>query len=266
MTVDAVAAQLDDLVLAELDRLAGVRDERGDVAAEEVLAVADARRPAGELRRAPTTTSGASACTATRVNAPSRRRQTRAHGLGQVAGRRLVRLAEQVRDDLGVGVASGSLVPARLELGAQRREVLDDAVVDHGDPAGVVEVRVGVAVVRRAVRGPARVPDADAWPAGSGCSSSSFSRLTSLPARLRAGEIAVGSDDRDAGGVVAAVLQPAQTLDHDVEGRLVTDVSHDAAHAPRVRPGRERVSLARARPRRVARRRARACSAWAPRP
>ena len=35
-------AQLHDLVLAQLDRVAGVRDEGGDVAGEEVLAVADA--------------------------------------------------------------------------------------------------------------------------------------------------------------------------------------------------------------------------------
>ena len=38
----AVAADLDDLVLAELDGVAGEFDERRDVAAEERLAVADA--------------------------------------------------------------------------------------------------------------------------------------------------------------------------------------------------------------------------------
>ena len=52
----AVAGDLDDLVLAELDRLAGELDERRDVAAEEHLAVADAddqRRvaPGGDDRR-----------------------------------------------------------------------------------------------------------------------------------------------------------------------------------------------------------------------
>ena len=46
----AVAADLDDLVLAELDRVAGELDERGDVAAEERLAVADAEH---ERRVAP---------------------------------------------------------------------------------------------------------------------------------------------------------------------------------------------------------------------
>ncbi len=47
-----------------------------------------------------------------------------------------------------------------LELGAQRREVLDDAVVHDGDLAGLVEVRVGVEVVGRTVGGPAGVADA----------------------------------------------------------------------------------------------------------
>jgi hypothetical protein len=48
-----------------------------------------------------------------------------------------------------------------LEAGAQHLEVLDDAVVDHGDPPGTVEVGVGVAIRRRPVGGPARVPHAD---------------------------------------------------------------------------------------------------------
>ena len=51
----AVAADLDDLVLAELDRLAGELDERGDVAAEEHLAApAPTPTTSGELRRAAT--------------------------------------------------------------------------------------------------------------------------------------------------------------------------------------------------------------------
>ena len=42
MTRHVVAGDRDDLVLAELERLAGVLDERGDVGAEEVLALAEA--------------------------------------------------------------------------------------------------------------------------------------------------------------------------------------------------------------------------------
>ena len=118
------------------------------------------------------------------------------------------------------------------------REVLDDPVVDDGHPAGAAQVRVGVDVVGRAVGGPAGVADAGRGRRQRGL----------LDRLLEVGELAgplVGASDavvreRDAGGVVAAVLQAAQALDDDVLGLLVTDVAHDSAH------GRE--SMARARP------------------
>ena len=77
---------------------------------------------------------------------------------------------------------------AALELVAQGGEVLDDAVVHDGDRAGAVGVRVGVAVGRRAVGGPAGVADP-----GVGCARAGRPARprrgrrggsTSLPARL----------------------------------------------------------------------------------
>ena len=65
---------------------------------------------------------------------------------------------------------------------------------------------------------------------GSGFSSMAFSRLASLPARLSE-TIVAAVDEGDAGGVVAAVLQPPQPLDDDVASLLVADVPHDPAHA-----------------------------------
>ena len=149
------------------------------------------------------------------------------------------------------------------------------------------EVRVGVDVVRRAVGGPAGVPDA-----GRGRRQRRRPRSPSRgwracrPACRQA--IAPVVDQRDPGGVVAAVLQPPQALDHDVLRLLVTDVPHDSAHgresierpdrpptaAPaaatiaRMSPhgggpnggpddaGREAVAVRRARPRRLGRARA----------
>ena len=64
---------------------------------------------------------------------------------------------------------------------------------------------------------------------GSGASASAFSRLASFPAFF-AQAMGVAADQRDPGRVVAAVLEPAQTLDDDVLGLLVADVPHDAAH------------------------------------
>ena len=49
VTLDAVAGDRDDLVLAELERLAGVLDERGDVGGEEVLALARGPTTSGRV-------------------------------------------------------------------------------------------------------------------------------------------------------------------------------------------------------------------------
>lgn len=177
---DVVGRDLDDLAVADLERLAGVRDERGDVGGEEVLALADA----DDQRRV--AAGGDDAVGGVGVHGEQRERAVeaaadRAHGVDQVGpGGDLG--GQQVRDDLGVGLG-GEPDAGVLQLGAEPGEVLDDAVVDDGDPAGLVEVRVGVTVGGRAVRGPpgvtSPVPDT-----GSGRSSSAFSRFTSFPARL----------------------------------------------------------------------------------
>ena len=154
---DVVGRDRDDLVLAELDRLAGVLDERGDVGAEEVLALAAADDQRGVAAGAHDDVGVAGIGDHQREGAlepPAHR----AYGLRQVVDD-LELVGDQERDDLGVGLRH-HLVTLALELGAQRGEVLDDAVVDDGDPAGGVEVRVGVAVVGRAVGGPAGVADA----------------------------------------------------------------------------------------------------------
>ena len=46
-----------------------------------------------------------------------------------------------------VSVSDANVWPGLLQPRAQPVEVLDDAVVDHGDPAGAIQVRVGVASV-----------------------------------------------------------------------------------------------------------------------
>ena len=153
---------------------------------------------------------------------------------------------DQVGDDLGVGVA-GELDPVGLELGLQFGEVLDDAVVDDRDPAGRVGVRVRVAVVRRAVRRPAGVPDADRAPgSGSAPAASSLSRFSIRPAFLATCS-SPSADHRDPGRVVAAVFQPAQALDHDVEGAPGADIADDAAHGSRSYGSRSAPARARCR-------------------
>ncbi|MCY1359469.1 hypothetical protein D9M69_460410 [compost metagenome] len=132
---------------------------------------------------------------------------------------------EQMCHDLGVGV--------RLELGAvgnqfvlQIREVLDDAVVDDGDTVG--EVRMGVALCRRAVGCPTRVRNADR--AGE--------RLFAKP-DLEIDEFALGTpalqrstiDGRNAGGIIAAVFEALQRIDQALRYRLVANDANNTAHS-----------------------------------
>ena len=64
-------------------------------------------------------------------------------------------------DDFGVSVALEDDAVV-LQLPFQSGIVFNDAVVDDGDKAVAAEMRMGVMVVGGAVRGPARMADADA--------------------------------------------------------------------------------------------------------
>src|SRR3954452_10503467 len=91
---------------------------------------------------------------------------------------------------------------------------------------------MGVAVGRAAVRGPAGVPDAEGR-LRQGALGEDLLEICQLPGLLRRGQLTVprtADPDRDARRVVAAVLQPAQALQDDVQGVLRADVTHDATH------------------------------------
>ena len=128
---------------------------------------------------------------------------------------------------ISVSVSVTNVWPWRCQLALQLEVVLDDAVVDDDDAAGAVAVGMGVLLGRAAVRGPARVADAVL----------AVERV-GLDGVLEAGELpgAPAQVDgalphhRDAGRVVAAVLEPAQAVDEDRDDRLGPDVADDAAH------------------------------------
>ena len=172
----AVAGEDHHLAVVEVDHRAGVLQQRRGVGGDEVLVLADAhqqrRALAGRHQHARLVgRDDGEAVGAVDVA------QRRGHRLLEVA---LVELADQVRQHLGVGLG-GEGVAARLERLPDGVRVLDDAVVDDGDPAGLVGVGMGVRRGGRAVRGPAGVADAErARRAISSCSACSSTR--SLPA------------------------------------------------------------------------------------
>ncbi len=135
----------------------------------------------------------------------------------------------EVRDHLGVGLRDERVALPDESL-AQRLEVLDDAVVNDGDLA-VRRVRVRVRGRRRAVRRPARVRDArqalDPRRLGLRGEIRDAGRGDEPCEARRAGRAV---DDGETGGVVAAILEPADAVDQDRNHVARRGRADDAAH------------------------------------
>src|SRR5690606_14636850 len=119
------------------------------------------------------------------------------------------------------------LVAGALERGAQLVVVLDDAVVDDREPVAR-DVRVRVALARRAVRRPAGMRDAEL----------AFERMLReclvehlhLADRAHPLELLLRVEHREARRVIAAVFEPPQALDQDGYDIALGDGSDDSTH------------------------------------
>ncbi len=242
---DPVAVRGDHhgLVLAQFDCATGVFDECRHVGADEHLAIADPhhqrRGPAGGDDGAGLV--GVGEHQGEVALQPAQHGQ---HGAGEVAGCFAVTigLGHQVHCDLGVGVA-GEFHTGRLQLMAQGREVLDDAVVDDGDLAGGVAVRVRIAVGGAAVGRPAGVAQAGAAGPRIRRHLGHGALEVGQPAGATSdSKFAVTVDQGESRRVVAAVLHPAQRVHDDLAGGAPPDVADNSAHSDQGsasdRPGR----------------------------
>jgi hypothetical protein len=131
---------------------------------------------------------------------------------------------DEVGDHFAVGVGQ-ELAARGLHLLAQRLEILDDAVVNEGD--AVDDVRMGVAVRRRAVRGPARVGDADG--AGERLLPQHPREIVELPLGTAAVERSA-HDRADSRRIVAAIFEPPQALHQPVGDFIPPEDADDSAH------------------------------------
>jgi hypothetical protein len=222
----AVGTHHRHLAVIEEGERARVLQQRGHVGGDEVLAltvsdddpagVGDARGDDGaRIGRRHEHHGGGSLDTVDRG----------ARGVGE-GGAAPQAVLDEVDDDLRIGLAAEAM-PVRHELVLQLAVVLDDAVVDNGRDAVAVEVRMRVRLARAAMCRPPRM--ADAQRAGRRPLHQHAVEIAELA--LGAAELEVPVDgDGDAGGVVAAILQPAQALHHDRHGVARSDVADDAAH------------------------------------
>ena len=148
-------------------------------------------------------------------------------GLRAVARNLLVETTgNQMRNDFAVRRRAKQVALA-LEARFDGPEVFDDAVVDDCDDSVAAKVRMGVGVGGGTVRGPARVPDANC---SAGRNNLQTLRQVVEPARALGDGQRAFVDRGDAGAVVAAIFEPAQTF-HQVGDRLArTDVTDNSTH------------------------------------
>src|ERR687891_964965 len=150
------------------------------------------------------------------------------HGVGEI-GAVADGVLDQVGHHFGVGLRPKHM-PVQLEPLPELMEVLDDAVVDDGDPAVAVEVWVRVLVGRRPVGGPPRVAHADRPLRGSVVRELLLQGLE-LPGALHDGEVAV--EHGHPGRVVATVFETMEPLEDDGERLVGTNVTDNPAHEDR---------------------------------
>src|ERR1700722_14300659 len=114
-------------------------------------------------------------------------------------------------DHFGIGLRS-EYIAAALELLTQLFVVLDDAVVDERQPVAR-DVRVGVAFTGDAMRGPARVGDAEV--AAHRFALQGLFECAHLAHGTLAHEMPAVCEYRNAGRIVAAVFESLQSFDED---------------------------------------------------
>ena len=203
------------------------RDHGRGVGGDEVLAVAEADDERGPVAEGDDRFRVIEGDRGHRVLSaePAAHGQCRRREVAATAG-------EQVRDHLRVGVRREAHAVA-LELSPELPEVLDDAVVHHGDAPTLVGVRVGVALDRRAVGRPTRVAEGEVPPQpGRVRLLGEVDELARRPHDLEV----VAAVDSDPGGVVAAVLEVAERLEDHGYALSRTHVTDDAAHWPSALP------------------------------
>src|SRR5580700_7704569 len=211
-------------VVVDIDDFFGVFDDGRGVAGQEMFALSDTDYQRGTLTRGDDGIGVVAVEEDDDVGAdhPSK---GDTDGFFEAAAVVLLDFFNKVEEDFGVGVALkviAFLDQFVLELG----EVLDDAVVDHGEAAAGGAVGVGVAVVGLPMRRPAGV-------AHSGVGVEVFAdeavfKFGDLSFLLVYAEVSV--EKGDAGAVITAVFEAFEAFQDDWISFSGSDISDDATH------------------------------------
>ncbi len=231
--LEIIAGERDDLEVIQVHDAARVGDNRADVAGEKVFVAADAEEQGTAAARADNLVGMIRMKDGDTVGADDVLERA-AHGFrerGTVAAGMLgvdlfVMVADEMRENFRVRLRR-ELVSLGQQAFLQKLVVLDNAVVDEGNLAGLVEVRVGIGIGRRAVRRPAGMADADV--AFGGLFGKEGGQIIDAAGLLAELELLI-INDAETGGIVTAVLEPAQAFEDDVLGGFPANVADDATH------------------------------------
>ena len=201
-----------DFVVLEIDGFAGVGDHRADIAGEEVLAFAEAEDEGAAAAGTEEDAGDGGVDEGDAIGAGDAPEGTAEgfdeSGFGGGHASAFEFASDQFGENFGVGLGGEDAVFG-FEFLAEFLVVFNDAIVDECKLAGLVEMGVGIGFGNCAVCGPAGVADAEG--AGQGVSAEKLCKAVDASDAFASVKEAVVPDGH-AGGVVAAVFQPAQSI------------------------------------------------------
>ena len=156
--LDAVGGDEGDLAVVHICHIARMLDERSNVRGDEIAAVTVAEEQRRVLACGDEAVGRILAHDAQRVSALDA--VEHAVDRGHKVPAAVIEILEQLRDDLGIGLGAEVHALRDKEL-LYLNIVFDDAVMHDGDVPALTQVRVGVYIVRFAMRRPARMADAE---------------------------------------------------------------------------------------------------------
>ena len=220
---EMVGRQLRKFAVVDVNHVFRMRNERRNVGGKEVLARADAEdhRSAvfgDEQAIRLVCTQNAEHIAALQPGGGAH------HGLLQIA---VIVHVDQMHHNFRIRLAVEHIALGQQHF-AQLQIVFDDAVMYDGKLAVIADMRMGVHIRRRAVRGPSGMTDADA--AAQVCAVMRlFAEVADHTARFdhMDGPILL---HRDAGGVIAAIFERFQPFQQNRRSFLPADIANDSTH------------------------------------
>ena len=221
--VPIIGSQHAHLLIFQVHHAFGVANERRRITGQEVLFLSEAQHQRAAQAGADHQLGMVRADHGDAVSA-LHQIQGDTHGFHQIA---MKMTRDQLRQHFRIGVAFEDDAVG-LELTFQGGIVLDDAVVHDGDGILTADVRVGIAVGRGPVGGPARVADAVA--AGHRTCAQILHQIGNPPGALAQVQLRSGHR-RQSGAVVPPILQAAKPFHQDGFRFPMPHVANNAAHA-----------------------------------